>query len=194
MPDRSGFEAAVLWNKIREAVPQYETRFGAPQLLEDTNQHRTLDDITTNVLKSTLQHYAACLHDYQAEAASSEYQAWKVRLAANAGCNSTVSSRLKGKRLAQSSSLPVQGCQTFVPSAIFGEVTCYWRPIMEAADVGFSRAFQSLVDRHIVLGNWDIPPLTAIELEAAAASFRAGSAPGYDNWQGADIKALPRLA
>eukprot|EP00971_Amphidinium_carterae_P289074 5739753-Amphidinium_carterae.1 len=142
----------------------------------------TLEEITDSVLRATHQHYSECLRAYQAEAAGAEYQAWKVRLAANCGCNGTVSARLKGQRLAQSSSLPVQGCPTFVPSAIFHEVTTYWRPIMEAADGGVSSAFKELVDTHVV---------PAEDLAAAAASFKASSSPGYDNWQGLDLKTLP---
>eukprot|EP00971_Amphidinium_carterae_P334571 6469926-Amphidinium_carterae.1 len=194
MQDRSGPEAAVLWSKIRGAVPTYEKRFGAPHLLAGSDQHHTLQDVTDNVLQSTCQHYATCLREYQIEAASSEYQEWRVRLAAHAGCNSTVSSRLKGKRLAQSSSLPVQGRHSFVPGAIFTAVTDYWKPIMEAEDIGYTRAFTDLVDAHVVPGHWEVPPLAAEDLEAAAACFRSGSAPGFDNWHGADLKVLPKPA
>eukprot|EP00971_Amphidinium_carterae_P223305 4430917-Amphidinium_carterae.1 len=106
MQDKQGQEAAALWRKILRGIPPYERRFGAPTLLSGTEQAQTLADITAEVLQSTYVHYAGCLQRYQVEAARAEYQAWKLKIADRSGCNRTVSARLKGKRLGQSTSLP----------------------------------------------------------------------------------------
>eukprot|EP00971_Amphidinium_carterae_P349974 6491324-Amphidinium_carterae.1 len=194
MPDRQGLEAATLWRKILKDIPEYERRFGAPVLLEPAAHHRSLEDITDNVLRSTHQHYADCLSALQREAAASEHQQWKTRLAEHDGCNKLVSSRLKGQRLGQSSSLPVHGRRTFVPTEIFREVTAYWQPIMEATDHGCPERLRTLVDRHVPTGNWAIPKLSSADLASAAQAARIGSSPGYDNWCVADLRLLPELA
>eukprot|EP00971_Amphidinium_carterae_P058914 1164946-Amphidinium_carterae.1 len=117
-----------------------------------------------------------------------EYQEWKLRIAENGGCNHTVAARLKGQRLGQTASLPVGGHATFVPTAIFGEVTNFWRPIMEARDPGCTPAFRALVDRLLPQGAWDVEPLTAAALAETAGAMRVGASPGYDNWAGADLR------
>eukprot|EP00971_Amphidinium_carterae_P064013 1267303-Amphidinium_carterae.1 len=76
------------------------------------------------------------------------------------------------------------GCPTFLPEEIFAEATNYWRPIMEAADVGYTDDFARLVDKHFEQGCWHPNPIMAHDLDEAAKAARAGASLGFDNWHG----------